>query len=160
MPTPRERANAVVHDWIDGTGLPIATDSLDSLASMIEGAIDAQVADWLASLPATTFRPELVAKASHVVASEAGKDYSHVHVGRPPPIPTGAILPGQAVYVPGPNVEDEPEPCPHEVTRWNDHNTRLVCRDCKTEFKPGVCIRCNAPAVNEDSFSCGRPCRG
>lgn len=151
MPTPRERANGVVSAWLDPSGwdsrsggFALPTAQLERLATLIQGAIDAQVADWMASQP----RPNGwhgVARASHVVASEEGKDYAGLLVVTDP-----ATAPMTS--------STETPPCRHETTRWNDHNTRLVCRSCGDEFKPGTCIRCGRPAVSRDSFSCGVAC--
>lgn len=45
-------------------------------------------------------------------------------------------------------------PCTHQTLHWERNNRFLVCAACQAEFKPGVCIRCSAPACAAESFVC------
>jgi hypothetical protein len=168
MPTPRERAATVVNNWRPSQVLP--TTDLERLVTMIAAAIDAQVADWMASQPRPNGWHD-VAVSSPVVKAEIGKDYEQRRIdavvaenGRQ------AVHEGTVAVKPDPGrdlavqlIDQEQRmiecaTCLHTTTRWDPQNRVLVCSDCKREFTKGTCIRCGQPATAEESFSCGKAC--
>jgi len=150
MPTPRERAWTVVDRWQAGVQVSLPTEKLVGLAEMITAAIDAQVADWMASHPVRVLaNPEAVALASETVEHEPGKDYAKPNGDHVLARSNGTI----AVSLPPMS-----PPCLHTVTKWDSQNQFLVCTGCKEEFRKGTCIRCGRPAKHEEGFSCGERC--
>jgi ribosomal protein S26 len=155
VPTPRERAVKVVTTWQQTLVDPLPTADLERLAALISAAIDAQVADWQATLPGP--RQDLAAAAltSPVVAHEPGKNYAQPngqHLIDLVSVAVAAPRPAAAAEVMHPT-------CLHQSTRWDKENRYLECQGCGKQFPKGRCIRCGRSAVNEESFSCGEHCR-